>query len=69
MSVSKTARLPRLLSITSNANVDNKGRIGNGVATEFSKTAFADTIKRLQPMLSGVELDATDVIGMLQLCS
>lgn len=53
----------------SNANDKTKGSIGNGLATEFSKTAFKDTIKRLQPMINGVELNATDIIGMLQLCS
>lgn len=55
--------------VCTNANVKTRGSIGNALATNFSETAFASTVKRLQPMITGVTLNATDVVAMMQLCS
>ncbi|KAJ9125111.1 hypothetical protein QFC22_000064 [Naganishia vaughanmartiniae] len=52
-----------------NSNVASRGSIGSTAATNFSATAFAPTVSRLQASLTGVNLTTTDIVAMLQLCS
>lgn len=55
--------------VCTNSNVASRGSIGSAVAANFSKIAFADTVTRLQGEITGVNLTATDIVAMLQLCS
>jgi hypothetical protein len=55
--------------ICTNSNVATKGSIGSSAASKFALNAFNSTIARLQSQISGVQLNATDVINMMQLCA
>jgi len=46
-----------------------RGSLGSAVANNFSNTAFAGTVKRLQSYLNGINITATDVLSMLELCA
>lgn len=52
-----------------NSNVASRGSIGSTAATNFSATAFASTVSRLQTHMTGINLTTTDIVSMLQLCS
>ncbi|KAH8925864.1 putative acid phosphatase [Atractiella rhizophila] len=52
-----------------NSNVASRGSIGSSIAANYSKIAFASTVERLQAQVHGLNLTATDVVSMLQLCS
>lgn len=41
----------------------------NQLRTNYSNKVFVSTAERLQPMLEGVKLNATDVLGMMELCA
>ena len=55
--------------ICTNSNVANKGQIGSAIAANWSTIAFTSTAQRLQPLLTGINITASDVVAMLQLCS
>jgi hypothetical protein len=55
--------------ICENANVAARGSIGSSAASKFALNVFNSTIARLQSQVSGVALDATDILNMLQLCA
>jgi hypothetical protein len=55
--------------VCNNSNVASKGSIGTTQASRFALNAFNSTIARLQSQVSGVNLNATDVLSMLQLCA
>ncbi|KAL7792575.1 phosphoglycerate mutase-like protein [Trichoderma ceciliae] len=55
--------------VCTNSNVASRGSIGTTVATDFAEDAFNSTTARLQSQIFGLNLTATDVLAMLQLCS
>lgn len=55
--------------VCNNSNIATRGSIGNTVANQFANGAFNTTLARLQSQISGITLDSTDIISMLQLCS
>ncbi|WVQ81817.1 hypothetical protein IAT38_003944 [Cryptococcus sp. DSM 104549] len=52
-----------------NANLDSRGYLGTAAAANFSATAFADTVERIQGQIDGVNITVDDIQAMLQLCS
>jgi len=52
-----------------NSDIDSRGSIGDAVAAKFAANAFNATLARLQSQVSGINVTATDVIAMLQLCA
>ena len=55
--------------ICKNSNVAARGSIGSSAASKFAINAFNSTIARLQSQISGIQLNATDAVNMLQLCA
>lgn len=58
-----------LLLVCTNSNVPSRGSIGTAAATNFTKTAYAPTVARIQPLINGVNITTADIQAMLQLCS
>ncbi|PKI84653.1 hypothetical protein MVES1_001877 [Malassezia vespertilionis] len=54
--------------VCTNSNKDSF-RIGDALAVQWREKYTADAVKRLQPMLKGVKLNAKLVYGMMSLCA